>query len=357
MTKKSLVTALSLAARLAFAGNAYAQEQKSPEVIATFEYQSNRPEKEYNGKTFQYHILSDGSVVQADKPNVKFSKIWFYDINGNGKLDAEELEAPKSGTLIYMHPKFNEKANAEAKRALENLIDSKEQNPNLQIELAQSKEANKKLTQELKENSQVNLKDTYLPYARETPIILDEPQVKSDTYFPKEKVNSVWSLIAGANVNSDFDKYGLSLGLRTNPFKNEEIGLGLTADFGFGKDKQVDSQRILLSRGKEFIGEINEINNHSLGLSAELQLSNFIIGGGFDYSNYISETNEKLIRGEETLDSSSNSVLEGKIYGKGYMGLEFQPTKKWGIGATIGYHGKDKLQFGIRNKIKLNERK
>lgn len=181
--------------------------------------------------------------------------------------------------------------------------------------------------------------------------ILDEPTIS------KEKIKPVWSLIAGANVNSAFDKYGLSLGARVNPFRNEKIGLGLTADLGFGKDEQVDSHYFKFSEGEEYFGEINEVENRSFGLSAELQLYNFIVGGGFDYSKHISETNERLIRGEETLDSSSNSVSQGKIYGKGYLGVEFQPTKKLGIGATIGYHGKDGIQFGIKNTIKLNKRK
>jgi hypothetical protein len=188
--------------------------------------------------------------------------------------------------------------------------------------------------------------------------VLDRPDYVQESFpEPKEKVNPVWSLIAGGNFNSAFDKYGLSLGARVNPFRNEKIGLGLTADFGLGKDKQVDSHYFKFSEGEEYFGEINEIDNRSLGLSAELQLYNFIVGGGFDYSKNISETNEKLIRGKETLDSSSNSIAEGKVYGKGYLGLELQPTKKWGIGATIGYHGKDGLQFGVRNIIKLNKRK
>lgn len=192
-------------------------------------------------------------------------------------------------------------------------------------------------------NERIAQKNDYSPAA-------DEPTAK-------EKVNPVYSLIVGANTNKDLDYLTGSLGLRVNPFRNEKIGLGFTVDAGLGKDKEIESDHFEFSEGEEYFGEINEVNNSSIGASGELQLYNLILGGGFDYRKNISETNERLIRGEEVLDSSSNSTQEGNFYGKVYAGLEFQPTKRLAIGATVGYHQKDGLQFGTRAIIKLNRRR
>ncbi|MCK9568115.1 hypothetical protein M0R72_04145 [Candidatus Pacearchaeota archaeon] len=362
MTAKNLVKAIILGTALALGGNVYTQT-KNPEVIATFEYTSHRPEKEYNGKTYQYNILSDGTICQADKPNVKFAQTWFYDVDGDDKFTEVDLTAHKEGKLVYMHPDFNKKANIETKKILENMVQKmKVESNNYTNSFTDAEKdynSNGK-TDSLENQPSREISEGIRGYYSQKDLGLKENNYKTkldESIISKEKVKPVWSLIVGANVNSDFDKYGLSLGARVNPFKNEKIGLGLTADVGFGLDKEIDSQRISLSRGKEFVGKINEIDNRSFGLSAEMQLYNFIVGGGFDYSKHISETNEKVIKGEEVLESNTNSVSEGKVYGKGYIGLEFQPTEKFGVGATVGYHGRDGLNIGIRTKLKLNKRR
>jgi len=363
MTRKNLVKAIVLGTALALGGNAFAQETKNQEVIATFEYTSHRPEKEYNGKTYQYNILSDGTICQADKPNVKFAQTWFYDVDGDDKFTEVDLAAYKEGKLIFMHPEFNKKANAKSKKILENIVQKMkvESNDHTNPFTGANGDYNGYgKTDSLENQPSKEIAEGIRGYFPEKSLGLKENKYKTALNEPtiqKEKVKPIWSLIAGANTNSDFDKYGLSLGARVNPFRNENIGLGLNADVGFGLDKKVDSQKISLSRGKEFIGEINEMDNRSFGLSAEIQLYNFILGGGFDYSKHISETNEKVIKGEEVLESNTNSVSEGKVYGKGYIGLEFQPTEKFGVGATVGYHGKDKLTIGVRTKLKLNKRR
>ena len=93
-------------------------ENDSPQIIATFEYESNRPEPEYNGKTFGYNVLIDGSISQADKPEVKFESLWFWDVNGDGKFGEAEKKALESGKLVYMHEDFNKLANEQLKKIL-----------------------------------------------------------------------------------------------------------------------------------------------------------------------------------------------------------------------------------------------
>ncbi len=134
--KASKIVAAALAAAIGAGVSAYAenaakpnesaaippieseQTLKEPVIIATFEYNSNRPDENF-GKRFIYNIWSDNTISQADKPRVKFSQLWFWDINRNGQLDKFELE---SGKLVYMHPKFNELADSEIRKALEGMV-------------------------------------------------------------------------------------------------------------------------------------------------------------------------------------------------------------------------------------------
>jgi hypothetical protein len=349
MTGKNLVKKIAFGtaviASLLGGVNAYAQT-KNPEVIATFEYTSHRPEKEYNGKTYQYNILSDGTICQTDKPNTKFAQTWFYDVDGDGKFTEVDLAARKSGKLIYMHPDFNKKANSEIKRVLENMVQSKHIATAEKLELA--KETLGKEVGGYPYNEKVEPKNDYNPK-------LDEPELK------KEKNELETSSVIGvnaSNADSKWDNFGASLGRRFYPFRNKQIGLGGAIDLGFGPNKEVDSYEKQLSRGKMFYGDVNEANL-SLGVSAELQLYNFIVGGGLGLSGYLSETNERVIRNNEITESNKNSEVGVKLLGKVYGGVEFNipKTKGWRAGATIGYTTKNQVDLGVRVVKKLKGKK
>ncbi len=130
-----------------------AQEQNSkPEITDTFGYKSHR--KGYEGKVFKYNLWSDGTISQADKPGVKFSQRWFYDIDGDGKFGNVERKAIKSGKLVYMHPDFNEIANEEirnaVKKAYEDLILERQEKEKLSQELELKREKYEQEIEELK---------------------------------------------------------------------------------------------------------------------------------------------------------------------------------------------------------------
>ena len=88
----------------------------SENKVITFDYQSNRKNKE--GSIFRYQVLNDNTISQANNPEVKFARNergWFYDIDGDGKFGEAELNAIKSGKGIYMHPEFSKIADSKLK--------------------------------------------------------------------------------------------------------------------------------------------------------------------------------------------------------------------------------------------------
>jgi hypothetical protein len=370
MTNKLLKT-IALGAAIFAGANAFAEggiekavkpAKQENEVIATialpFSYESQRTEKENNGKLFFYNFLSDGTAYQIDKPNVKFAQRWFWDIDGDGKFGDAEQGAIKDGKLVYMSETFNEKANSEQRKFLQNIENNSQySSKNLTgktwgVTGLDDADANGDGDVTPEELNKYYGFDKKIEEAK-----LLEEKVSQEPTLPKEKVNPTYSLVTGANVNADLDKYNASIGLRVNPFRNENIGLGLNADVGFGLDKKVDIYGGEFSSGNTAYGEVNEKNNQSIGLSAELQLHNFILGGGSDYSTNITETYEEISRKGKILASNTNSIPKGEFYGKGYVGFDFKPTKNWKVGATAGYHGKDGFQFGMRNTIRLNNRR
>jgi hypothetical protein len=370
MTNKLLKT-IALGAAIFAGANAFAEggiekavkpAEQENEVIATialpFSYESQRTEKENNGKLFFYNFLSDGTAYQIDKPNVKFAQRWFWDVDGDGKFGDAEQEAIKDGKLVYMSNTFNEKANSEQRKFLQNIENNSQySSKNLtgktwRVTGLDDADANGDGDVTPEELNKYYGFDKKIEEAK-----LLEKKVSEKPTLPKEKINPTYSLVTGANVNADLDKYNASIGLRVNPFRNENIGLGLNADVGFGLDKKVDSYNDVVTSKLSVAGSKTNTNNSSVGISAELQLYNLVLGAGLDYSNWITNTNAKIIKEGIVTKSNKDSIAENDFSWKGHLGLEFQPKKNWRIGATVGYHEKDGIQFGIRNNIKLNKRR
>ncbi|MCX6747096.1 MAG: hypothetical protein NTU63_03100 [Candidatus Pacearchaeota archaeon] len=128
--KKRLCLAglLLVGAASILAPNIHAEDNNlsKPKIIATFEYESHRPK--YKDIVFKYNLLSDNTISQADKPTVKFVKTqqgWAYDIDADGKFSDAELNAIKSGKLVYMHPEFNKIADSKLKESLVQAVTEK----------------------------------------------------------------------------------------------------------------------------------------------------------------------------------------------------------------------------------------
>ena len=393
--KSSIITAGALALALAFgAGKARAEEQfkQEPKIIASFEYNSHRPEPEYFGKKFMYNIWSDNTISQADKPRVKFSQIWFYDVDGDGKFGKAELDMLKSGKLIYMHPEFNKIANSEIRSALEAMLleakkgggtekvlkdvlselpdralaleeqelSKKEKKP-LPTPLSTIEMGDVKKEQIKKEPPEYEKIKLPLPEIEEPDVSLEPPKYEKIKLPlpepPKEtEKKSYFSIITQGTSNEKFDSYTGSLGLRFN--FNEEIGLSALLDLGFGLDKLTDSYSAPLSAGRTASGTITDTNKLSIGGSLETQLGPFVIGGGIDYKIWIKNVVEQILDcSGRVVKSNTNSIPNRQVFGKGYLGVEFQPTDGWKLGAILGCNWKDGFYFGIRNNFRLNSKK
>ena len=98
------------------------------------------------------------------------------------------------------------------------------------------------------------------------------------------------------------------------------------------------------------------MNSFSIGPSLELQTGPLILGGGFNYWNWIEKTEEKIMRDNTVLKSNTNSTPNSKIFGNIYAGLEFK-LKNFGLGASVGYDGKQGPYVGARTTVRLNRPK
>ena len=163
---------------------------------------------------------------------------------------------------------------------------------------------------------------------------------------------TLWSLTAGANSNFKFDDYGLNVGFRAYPFINKKIGLGLSGDVNFGLNKNLDSHTETLQSGRTFIGTVNEKNRFSVGLTGELQLDWFLLGGGIELGSSIIESSEKILRYEQVLKSNLTSFQNSKIFGDIHTGVEIPITEKLGLDALFGYSWKRGIYFTVGSNLK-----
>jgi hypothetical protein len=313
----------------------HAEEQTSkPKVMDNFDYASHR--KGYEGKIFNYNLLSNAVISQSDKKGVNIKPIWFYDIDNDGKFGKAEKDAIKRGIPIFMHPAFNEIANAEVRKFLE-----------IASEYSSLSE---KLKQEEK-NSQIYQKRISELEAKL--IEYESKLLEKEKYEPKEteKRNEI-SLLTEVNNNN-----GGALGLRFTPFENKKIGFGTLVNISFPSDKTIDSYIDSLSSGRTACGIIKETNANSIGISAELQYGPLFVGGGINYQNWLTNTSEQILDSSgNTIKSNTNSVSNEKVFRKIYCGTEFPLSDMWKLGASIGYDEKNGVYFGLRNTFRLNNK-
>lgn len=360
--KKSLVKALILGAGLVFAGNAYSQEQtKEPQTIATFEYQSNRPEPEYNGKTFVYNILEDGSIVQADKPSVKFSPIWFYDVNNNGKIDEAEIEFMKSGKLIYMSSEFNEKANRETKKVLESLIKPSIIKPSIsEVTNPSNSLANSTpelvyegtlLSSQPLENQNTTSDLEELAVERKD---IDKDVVESEKNLITEtkKIKTGLSIILQPISDFEFEKKGASIGMR---YDIGLFGIGVLGNMSFSPDEVVETYMGETSTrtGRHAEGETIETQKFSLGAGLETRLGFFIAGAGINYNSAIRQSDERIMKGTETLTSNTSSFSYNNFSLNGYAGTELKISDWLKLGAIVGYDEESGVFGGLRGTFTI----
>jgi len=287
-------------------------EYTSPQIIATFEYESNRPE--YEGQMFQYHLWSDGKISQADpkvEPEPKFSQRCFYDINNDEQFGKAELDAMKDGTLIYMHPEFNDIVN------------------NLIAEKLKSGEHSQKVI------------DNYR-------------KLCAELYgkIPKrESKKNLWSVIFGARAgpgcgnknDSNAGFVGTELGIR---YKN----LAGLLNLGYGSPETLEQIKTEPSEitGRYFEGTKENSRAFSLGFSGEYHFplsdkSSWFLGGGPNVWRYTTKTLEEIKQGEDTIVSNSNSEAQTKVSGNFYTGVQGKR-----FGASVGFDTGRGVYAGVR---------
>jgi len=301
-------------------------EYARPQVIATFEYKSNRPEPEYNGKTFTYNLWSNGLISQENPEvqGVEFSQRWFYDINSDGNFDRAELDAMKNKTLIYMHPEFNDIVN------------------NLIAEKLESGEHSQKVI------------DNYRKLCAEL-----YGKISKRESERKSKKN-LWSVIFGAKAGSGWGNkndsnagfVGTELGIR---YKNL-AGL-LNFNYGFPETlEQVKTEPSEIT-GRYFEGTKKNSESFSAGLSGEYHFpisnkSSLFFGAGPNVWNYTTETSEKIKQGSQTIVSNSDSEAQTNISGNFYTGIQGKR-----FGASLGYDTRRGFYAGGRINYPSNKYK
>ena len=364
-----------------------------PKTIATFEYQSNRPEPEYSGKTFTYNfnVMSDGTFyITQEDPKVeqkpRFAQRWFWDVDGDGKFGDAEINAMKSGKLVYMHPEFNKIANSQTKKIFETLIAEKEESDKTINELEErlkythktedvsvQYEAPAQIIKE-KETPKTTIKtpkkDLIKPSlekpALPEPILPEEYTKEEYTKMPEEcvepkeitepvkpikpakekiKESHPVSFIIGGRFGPE-SLYGFETGLKYNR-------LALVADVNKRADKNILNVNEELINDVYFKGREDIKDFLSIGASLEYHqpitkwLSG-VIGAGANKETYTRVGEATLVKrnnGEESIiNSNTQSFSESELSGKVYGGPSFKLTEGLRLNVNLGY------EFGFKEK-------
>ncbi len=378
---------------LAVGTNAYGQatnsvstEDDKPFIMEStldnFSYKSQRNVPKIDGKCkagviFNYNLLLNGRITQADSPGVHILSRWFYDIDNDGKFGKAEEDAIKKGIPIYMSNEFNSIANEKIRKFLKAAVDykylyelldkretiSKEEIKQYQAKVteleAQLKECGKAVGLEEKTLSaklplpEPPAEKPVIVSVNPTPSIIPAPKyTPKETPKTEEPQSAYLSLLAQANSNIALNSFGGSLGLRFNPLK--DVGFGVNFDANYSLDELIDSYNAPMSARRTAYGTITDTNIYSLGLSAEAQLGPVILGGGADYTNWIRKVLEQIKDNDGTvLKSNTNSTSNGAFSGKVYGGLEFEPADGVKLGAIVGYDWNKGVYAGGRAAFRL----
>lgn len=187
--------------------------EDKPAVLDNFDYASHR--KGYEGKIFNYDLLSNGTASQTDKKNVNIEPIWFYDIDNDGKFGKAEMDAIKAGIPIFMHQAFNDIANAKVRKFLEIATEYSSLKEKLK-----DAEKNSGTQKEFYEKRISELEAKLKEYQAQNPV-----QNTQQAEIPKTEnktANPIY-LIFGADSNFAFNSYSGFAGIRINPFKDKKL--------------------------------------------------------------------------------------------------------------------------------------
>jgi hypothetical protein len=366
MTNKLLKT-IALGAAIFAGANAFAEggiekavkpAKQENEVIATialpFSYESQRNEKENNGKLFFYNFLSDGTAYQIDKPNVKFAQRWFWDVDGDGKFGDAEQGAIKDGKLIYMSDKFNEKANSEQRKFLQNIENSSQySSKNLTgktwgVTGLDDADANGDGDVTPEELNKYYGFDKKIEEAK-----LLEKKVSQEPTLPKEKIKLENSLSITGGANFSKDSFDIMGGLKYGFTKN--LSASVIARQGWSSDRNLSHNTTpKFASGIYGEGSEDESERTFNGIGGELQFGPVIAGGGANFHKSTIDTIENFMKDGKIIKPNSYSKSESKIVPYFNAGLELK-IKEVGIGARVFFplSSDENMSFGLGLSYKI----
>jgi hypothetical protein len=310
------------------------------EVIATFEYSSNRQD-EYNGLVLQYNVLDNNTIVQADRPDVKFAQSWFYDVNGNGEFDEEEIEALKKGKIIAMHPEFNKKANAATRKVIESM--SRKEDESKPKEKVEYKTADSEKVWPMSEEEKLYQKSYtkeaflnehhYTQKAWKDSENFDKKETKvAEETIPKELSNKFpLRFIGGLNYSGTRDSIGTDLGVR---YGYDEDLFNFAVLFGYQKGLSGDSSTIITPTSPTGLygkGVSKKSDYQSLGIDAVVYIGNEkikgLLGIGYHPSTETENKTAQVLRGDRILSSNnlSEEISSGNF--RIFTGADFKMRK------------------------------
>jgi len=275
-----------------------AQEKKQATTIYNFDYASHRTG--YQGKIFNYNLLSDGSASQTDKNGVSIEPIWFWDIDNDGKFGEAEKRALKSGIQIYMNPAFNDAANAKFWEMASEYSSLKEKLKQTE----RGSEARDKANHELIGKYEKDLKDLRDQIAAGAPKEATPNASSPNPNVPEaQKKKSDLELYFDASGTTN--AIGGRAGLRGKVAGMFGMGVSVSGAYGFPETiESVTTQPT--STGRYFSGSITNENRIKIGADLELYLGDdngsLFCGVGPAVWIYGQRTSEEL------RDSSNNVV-------------------------------------------------
>jgi len=310
--KRAVATGL-VALALPFAG--YALENESTIPLVTL------PELEYSGKN-----------------RVTYPPFWFYDLNGNEDLNAEEIEANKMETLLNLIKEFNEKEKETEFRY----------NPSF-LEKVPIKKEWKYNPSFLEKVPVKTLNPTITPFFKKDLQSTNESIEK----IQKTKGNPHLDLNLVSNMGFDSTtNFGGGLGVMYN--FNESFGLGVRGSLSIQPENVIEEYHgnpTPFGTTYSFVESETETN---LGAMLVGKVGPVTIGIGAGQERKTTEVNEEIsLAGRKNLTSTLTEVITPTFAIEG--GIEFDVTKNFSVGASVGYNSGRGIYGGVTSSIKINE--
>ena len=167
-----------------------------------------------------------------------------------------------------------------------------------------------------------------------------------------KKIKNGLSLTLQPISDLKFEEKGAAVGIR---YDIGLFGIGVLSNLSVSPDKVVETYVGTVSErtGRHAEGETAEIQRLSLGLGLEGRLGFFIAGAGVDYNSGVSKSDERIMKGTNTLASNTSSTPYNNFSWNAYAGAEV-PIASWlKLGAVAGYDENSGFFGGLRGTFTI----